>query len=127
MTQSGGARLLEKISDSKNEKKSKNYYLSKLYKAAEGEVDPSFLIIQDTCSETLTAFDMKYIHLDRRTIRLNPIKLNCRFNLITLFQVYLPTLVRNSNRWQFRYWRRSSSKNSKWLLLNTMKIKHAIQ
>ena len=62
MTKSGGARLLEKISDSKNEKKSRNYYLSKLYKAGEGEVDPSFLIVQDTCSETLTAFDMKYIH-----------------------------------------------------------------
>ena len=49
--------------NSKNEKKSRNYYLSKLFKAGEGEVDPSFLTVQDTCSETFTALDMKYIHL----------------------------------------------------------------
>ena len=61
MNKSGGARLLEKISDSKNEKKSRNYYLSKLFKAGEGEVDPT---VQDTYFEIFTALDMKYIHLD---------------------------------------------------------------
>lgn len=38
-----GARILEKISDSKNKQESRNYYLSKEFRAAEGQVDPKFL------------------------------------------------------------------------------------
>jgi hypothetical protein len=57
-------------------KESRNYYLSKLYKAADGEIDPSFSIAENICSETLTAVDMKYIQLDRRTKNMIPIYFN---------------------------------------------------
>ena len=69
----GGVRLLEKFSDSKTEKESRNYYLSKEHKLSAGLVYPKLLKISDTCPETFSAIEMDYIRLDKRTKNMIPI------------------------------------------------------
>jgi hypothetical protein len=72
----GGVQLHENISDSKNERKSRNYYLSKEYKLSAGLVDPKLLKISDTCPETFSAIEMDYKFLDQRTQNMIPIYLD---------------------------------------------------
>ena len=87
MTDLGGARLLELISDTKNEKRSRNYYINKNSVTAE-EVNPKFLHISDTCPLTLTAIKMDFIHLDQKSTNMTPIYLESElhfFNYIDIF------------------------------------------
>ena len=73
MHKKGGARLLEKISDTRNEKKSKDYFLGKDFKSSSAQVDPSYLTVFDTCPDTLTFNSLNYIHLNLKTKNMTPI------------------------------------------------------
>jgi hypothetical protein len=75
-----------KLDSGKNE--SRNYYLGKDFKAAAGQVDPKFLIMNETCPDTFKSVPFDYIRLEFQSANMTPIFLDSELSFFKLSRYF---------------------------------------